>query len=75
MKSRKLTQKEFYNYKDEYYVIDLSNITEEQKEEILKTIKRHATGWYYVAGSYYAFKKAKDREIVKGVLAWDKIAS
>ena len=75
MKSRKLTQKEFYNYKGEYYVIDLSDTTTEQEEEIVKTIKRHATGWYYVAGNYYAFKKAKDRDIVKGVLAWDKIAS
>jgi len=75
MKSRKLTRKEFLNYKSEYYVIDVSGIDGNQEQEIENTIRRHATGWYYVAGSYYAFKKAKDREIVKGVLAWDKIAS
>ena len=73
MKSRKLTQKEFYNYKGDYFVIDLSDITKEQ--EIAKAIRSHATGWYYIAGSYYAFKKAMDRDIVRGVLAWEKIAS
>jgi len=75
MTSRKLTQKEFYNYKGDYFVIDLSDITKEQEQEIAKTIRSHATGWYYIAGSYYAFKKAKDRDIVRGVLAWEKIAS
>ena len=40
------------------------------------TVRRNATGWYYIAGgSYFAFKKAKDRDIVKGFLAWEKIAS
>ena len=46
------------------------------QEELKKTVRKHATGWYYIAGgSYFAFKKAKDKNIVKGFLAWEKIAS
>lgn len=75
MKSRKLTRREFLNYKSEYYVIDLPLLDENVQKELEATVRRHATGWYYISGSYFAFKKAKDRQIVKGFLAWEKIAS
>ena len=76
MKSRKLTRKEFMNYKGEYYVIDLPLLDNDIQEKLKKTVRKHATGWYYIAGgSYFAFKKAKDKDIVKGFLAWEKIAS
>jgi len=75
MKSRKLTRREFLNYKSEYYVIDLPLLDDNTQKELEATVRHHATGWYYISGSYFAFKKAKDRQIVKGFLAWDKIAS
>ena len=76
MKSRKLTRKEFMNYKGEYYVIYLPMLDYEVQKELATTVRRNATGWYYIAGgSYFAFKKAKDKDIVKGFLAWEKMAS
>ena len=76
MKSRKLTRKEFMKYKGEYYVIDLPILDKQVEKELAVTVRRNATGWYYIAGgSYFAFKKAKDKDIVKGFLAWEKIAS
>tara|TARA_B100002019_G_scaffold280125_1_gene282720 strand:- start:1324 stop:1551 length:228 start_codon:yes stop_codon:yes gene_type:complete len=75
MKSRKLTRREFLNYTDEYYVIDLPLLDDNVQKDLETTVRRHATGWYYISGSYFAFKKSKDREIVKGFLAWEKIAS
>ncbi len=76
MKSRKLTRREFMNYKGEYYVIDLPMLDKEVEKELATTVRKNATGWYYIAGgSYFAFKKAKDKDIVKGFLAWEKIAS
>ena len=51
-------------------------LDEKVQKDPAVTVRRNATGWYYIAGgSYFAFKKAQDRDIVKGFLAWEKIAS
>ena len=53
MKSRKLTRKEFMNYKGEYYVIDLPMLDDEVQKELATTVRRNATGWYYIAAVSY----------------------
>ncbi len=45
MKSRKLTRREFLNYKGEYYVIDLPMLDEKVQEELATTVRRNATGF------------------------------
>ena len=41
MKSRKLTRKEFLNYKGEYYVIDLPLLDNDIQEELKRTVRKH----------------------------------
>jgi len=75
MKSKKLTQREFYNYKGEYHVIDIPWIMKGEQEKHLEDIvRKHATGWYYALGGFYAFENKQDREIVKGAFAFEELA-
>lgn len=69
-----VTYQQFLDLDEDYYVIDVHTVHSPQEEELIEgVLKKHTTGWYYSSGAFYAFEKAKDRDIVKGAMAWDKL--
>ena len=69
-----ISSREFMELDQDYYVIDVHTVFESKEDKLIEDVlKKHTTGWYYKAGSFFAFEKAKDRDIVKGALAWDKL--
>jgi len=70
----RISSHEFMELDQDYYVIDIHKVFESKEDKLIEDVlKKHTTGWYYKSGSFFAFEKAKDRDIVKGALAWDKL--
>ena len=69
-----LTTKQFFNVKTDYYVIDINELLDNKVQEMIEAILREQSkGWFYASCAFYAFEKARDRDLVKGALSWDFI--
>ena len=69
-----LSTKQFFNIKTDYYVIDVNELLENKVVDMIESIlQKQAKGWFYASHSFYAFEKARDRDLVKSALSWDFI--
>ena len=69
-----ITHQQFLDLDEDYYVIDVHTVFEAKEDKLIEDVlKKHTTGWYLKSGSFFAFEKPQDRDIVKGAMAWDKL--
>ena len=69
-----LTTKQFFNVNTNYYVIDVNELLDDKVQEMIEAIlQEQSKGWFYASCAFYAFEKARDRDLVKGALSWDYI--
>tara|TARA_B100000700_G_C14201406_1_gene470518 strand:- start:213 stop:446 length:234 start_codon:yes stop_codon:yes gene_type:complete len=70
----KLTTKQFFKIKTDYYVLDVEDLLDQNLLDMIdKILLEQAKGWFYSASSFWAFEKARDKNLVKSALSWDFI--
>ena len=70
----KLSTKQFFELKKDFYVLDIEDVLEKEVLELIdKVLKERAKGWYYSSNAFYAFQKPGDKDLVKSALSWDFI--
>ena len=70
----KLTTKQFFKIKTDYYVLDVEELLDQDLLDMIdKVLHEQAKGWFYSSSSFWAFEKPSDKNLVKSALSWDFI--
>ena len=74
MPSKQLTTKQFFDLDQDYYVLNIEDVLEQEVLALIDNVlKARAKGWYYSSNSFYAFQKPSDKNLVKSALSWNII--